>query len=1560
VTPPDTRETMAPDRWQRVQDLLADAIDCPPSERAALLDARCGGDAALRDEVESLLVAHDGAGLVDQLAPLVKPPHAWIPQIEAIEWTGRRVGRYLVQELLGAGGMGVVYKAVDDRLGRQAALKFLPSHLSADQIAKSRFVTEARAAAALDHPNVCTIYEIGETDDGQLFIAMPLYEGETLHARLHRGRLSFQDALPIALQVARGLGRAHESGIVHRDVKPANIVLLSDGTAKVLDFGIAQIRDRAFADPQTLIGTVAYMSPEQASGGPVDARSDVWSLAVVIHEMVAGVRPFGDGDAPDAVQAILTDEPRLTATSYPDVPAGIDRVLRRALAKAPEQRYASMSVLAAELMALAAITDDGISGQPFGIADDPSRVSTTERRRAAVLVTVVSDYSSLVDQMTPTEAHRLIGLLRDTAVDVAREFGGLVNQAIGEEIVSLFGVPVAHDDDDLRAVRAALELHARVRALSVVTSPASATLSIQSGLHVGAVVARRLHEGPRRYEVAGAPATLAARLAAVAPRDAVLVSPEAQRLIGPYMQTARCPPVVLDSQVGPVAPWQVLGESGIATRLEASTRAGLTPYVGRQSELSLLLSQVTTAANAGAVLAVVGEAGAGKSRLLYELHERLRTTTDVRVLRARCHAYGDSVPYGVFVQILCAVLDLRAPLGNADAVIARIRAVDPSLEPFLPLFLHLLSVSSERHALPKHLHGEHLQSALLDALATMVSTLTRRGPVGILVEDWHWADTGSRAAFLRVAELVGSCPLVLILTSRVEHGDDREWPARATRLHLARLGFADSVAIMQAVLGVRKVSDALARHIYDRAGGNPFFIEQLCAALLERRALTISAEEAGAESGDSTLSLPDTVQGVIRARLDNLEVHALETIRVASVIGWDFDHALLAEVAPANVDLGPALAALETAGLIQQTAVAPTISYRFTHALTQEVCYDTLVGHQRKTLHGVIGRALASAHARRIDDGAALLAYHFGRAEEWSAAIRFGRRAAERAIALSQFADALITLDHVLEWVSRLQGDEPGDLVADVLLQQERVCETLGLRARQQQIIDSLITRLAAAGASPRLAEVYLRQGDLSTLLKRFDEADRALGTAIRIGHEHGDATLLRSGLRSLGLLRWHEGRHAEAMDITQRVLAIDRECDDEDAVAVDLTNLGSILRAMGDYAGARTHLEAALALPVIRRDPKKVLYTRHNLANVHRAMGDLDRALECLQQNDDAAREHLLPIQRSFHLTSIAHIQMQQGRIDAALETYRAAVDLSRRARHADGLVQSLRMLGNALLGLGRYDEALPYLQEATQLFAQLEDHVSEAEMWTGVAQILERRSPEAAADAWNTVLALQRQRGDARGELMAREGVARALRTTRADEAIAAYESALALSTTIGARAREAALRNVLGNLHWERGRYAEALRFYESALALVRDHGTRADEVAILNSLGVCLTKLGRRDEARTVLEQSLARSRETGARQLEAHALAALGQVSLGAQDLDAAAYYFDQSRAVRHATGDRAGEGWMYLRTAAIQQLRGHGAAARSAIDLARSAAAETQDLALTDACAAAARETGHA
>jgi serine/threonine protein kinase len=206
---------------------------------------------------------------------------------------GQTISHYKILEKLGEGGMGVVYKAEDTKLGRKVALKFLPPYLTRDSEAKTRFTQEAKAASALDHPNVCTIYEVGETGEGQLFIAMACYEGEILKERIARGPLPLEEAIDIAQQIGRGLTKAHAKEIVHRDIKPANIFVTDDGLVKILDFGLAKLVGQTrLTRKGTTMGTVAYMSPEQAHSEEVDHRTDVWSLGVVLYEMVTGELPF--------------------------------------------------------------------------------------------------------------------------------------------------------------------------------------------------------------------------------------------------------------------------------------------------------------------------------------------------------------------------------------------------------------------------------------------------------------------------------------------------------------------------------------------------------------------------------------------------------------------------------------------------------------------------------------------------------------------------------------------------------------------------------------------------------------------------------------------------------------------------------------------------------------------------------------------------------------------------------------------------------------------------------------------------------------------------------------------------------------------------------------------------------------------------------------------------------------------------------------------------------------------------------------------------------------------
>ena len=288
---------------------------------------------------------------------------------------GKTISHYKIIEKLGEGGMGVVYKAEDTKLKRTVALKFLPRELTCDPYAKQRFLQEAQAASALDHSNICTIHEIGETGEGQLFIVMACYEGETLKTRIEHGALSTENSLDVAAQIACGLAKAHEQGIVHRDIKPANIFITRDGVVKILDFGLAKLAGgkTTLTKAGTTLGTVAYMSPEQARGENVDHRTDIWSLGVVLYEMLNRQLPFRGEFDQAVVYSILNEEAKLMMSLHPNVPRELDLIVKRAITKNRDERYQQMRDFLTDLIAVREKLESEISkSQATGKQSVPS------------------------------------------------------------------------------------------------------------------------------------------------------------------------------------------------------------------------------------------------------------------------------------------------------------------------------------------------------------------------------------------------------------------------------------------------------------------------------------------------------------------------------------------------------------------------------------------------------------------------------------------------------------------------------------------------------------------------------------------------------------------------------------------------------------------------------------------------------------------------------------------------------------------------------------------------------------------------------------------------------------------------------------------------------------------------------------------------------------------------------------------------------------------------------------------------------------------------------------
>jgi eukaryotic-like serine/threonine-protein kinase len=359
------RSPMTPARFQTIEEIFLAALEQKPDQVSAFLDKACGGDAVLRREVEALLASDRRAGRFIE-GSTVGLATKIIENQKGHSLVGQTIGHYKIFKLISTGGMGEVYLATDIVAGRKAALKLLPLRFTGDAARLKRFQQEAHAVVALNHPNILTVYEIGE-DHSIHYIASELIEGETLRQRLMRGRMQLSEGVDIAIQVASALAVAHEAAIVHRDIKPDNIMLRPDGYVKVLDFGIAKLAESAFAEATadgagsmtlaetnlgSILGTVRYMSPEQACGGQVDKSTDIWSLGVVLYEMITGHVPF-TGDTPREVMSSILEKEPLPLTSYvAHIPAELHQIISKTLRKDREERYHSARELLEALKGL--------------------------------------------------------------------------------------------------------------------------------------------------------------------------------------------------------------------------------------------------------------------------------------------------------------------------------------------------------------------------------------------------------------------------------------------------------------------------------------------------------------------------------------------------------------------------------------------------------------------------------------------------------------------------------------------------------------------------------------------------------------------------------------------------------------------------------------------------------------------------------------------------------------------------------------------------------------------------------------------------------------------------------------------------------------------------------------------------------------------------------------------------------------------------------------------------------------------------------------------------------
>jgi class 3 adenylate cyclase len=730
-----------------------------------------------------------------------------------------------------------------------------------------------------------------------------------------------------------------------------------------------------------------------------------------------------------------------------------------------------------------------------------------ERKLVTVMFADLSGFTALSEALDPERVRGIVNRCFNALVPIVERYGGTVDKFIGDEIMALFGAPVAHENDAELALRAALEMR---DALTALNADDGTDLGMHIGVNSGTVVTGGLgSDGREQYSVIGDTVNLAARLAAAAPGGEILVGPATQRLTAPLFDFTLLPPITVKGKAEPVAVARL--ERARTDARRARGAAGLvSPLVGRDEELGLVTAEVRRLSEGtGAVVAVSGEPGLGKSRLMAEA--RQSTENEARWVEGRAHSYTAGISYSMGRGVVCAVLGLApdvAPAaldGALRSLLSRLFDQEAAAEvrPFLARLCDLSSEAPEQGRLGA-LSPEALRAGIRRAFAELVGALCDQGPIVLVWEDLHWADPSSLDLLAAVAELTLRRPLLLLLAFRPQEGEASEWhrrtlgedsgrgPAlRTLTVGLAPLTESDSSLLVENLLRVENLPAAARRTILGKAEGNPFFLEELLRSLLDSGLLILDGERVLATRTIEDVDVPDTVQGVIAARIDRLPGEDKKTLQTAAVIGRVFQEKILARLLDGEAaceDLDCHLAELERRELVRRRSDLELI---FKHAITQDVTYHGLLVKRRRELHRATAEAIEALFPDRLDELSGTLAHHYTQAAIPERALHYLTVAAARAASTYSNAEAIAYYRAALE-AATAAG------VAGVAPLHERLGELLTTSGEHEAARTQFLAALAVEPPLDAVGRARLERRTAKTWVaeRRFAEAVEGFAVA--------------------------------------------------------------------------------------------------------------------------------------------------------------------------------------------------------------------------------------------------------------------------------------------------------------------------------------------------------------------------------------------------------------------------------------------------------------------------------
>ncbi|MGD8891142.1 MAG: adenylate/guanylate cyclase domain-containing protein, partial [Desulfobacterales bacterium] len=844
-----------------------------------------------------------------------------------------------------------------------------------------------------------------------------------------------------------------------------------------------------------------------------------------------------------------------------------------------------------------------------------------ERKLVTVLFADVASYTSMSENLDPEEVHHIMDGCFKILMDEIHKYEGTINQFTGDGVMALFGAPVAHEDHAQRACHAALAIQEAVAAYGErIKRDHGQDFKMRIGLNSGPVIVGAIGDDLRMdYTAVGDTSNLAARMESVAEPGSILVSDNTHKLVGYFFEFEPLGKIQIKGKDQPQEAHKLIRTTDVATRIEASLVRGLTQLVGRQPEMDILnTAWQRVKSGEGRVVDVVGEAGVGKSRLIYEFQKTI--AKEATILTGVCIQYGRSINFLPVIDVVKAAFGIKEGMSEQEAGQCIGAIATNGLASMIPFYLNLLTLKTDD---PKFnsLNPEGRKFGTFEAVKNLLLTLSEETPLVVFIEDIHWIDKISEDFFNFFTHNIHGRPIMMLTAYRPEAEPPWTKGAHYRQLGLQTLSANSSVRLVRNILGDRELDPVLEEKIVAKTGGNPFFVEEMVRELLERGDVVQKGDRYVSQKPIDQLIIPNSVQGVLAARMDRLSEDLKQTMQVASVIGRDFAYKILRSIMQLGDELRGHLTNLVGVEVLYEKALYPELEYIFKHALTQEVAYESLLKQRRREIHGRIARTIEELYADRLEQHYELLAHHWELSESPDRSIEYLVLAGEKSFR-NQAAHAAV------------------DFYTRVLNQIEKA----GKSADPDQIMQIRV----------RLAESLHSMGKIEESYENFQEA-------MQLARELGDQPKLLEILSEIPFLIYNTTLKDRTPHICEQGLKLSRDLEDKGTEAF-ITALHAYWRYHWQRSDEYETFQNCLSMAEKSGQPRALLLTRAYLAVVERFRGNPRRALELTEALIE-------PLQSAFLLGSANYLnllfswaQTEIGRYNEAVRYLEQGLDIAKK----------------------------------------------------------------------------------------------------------------------------------------------------------------------------------------------------------------------------------------------------------------------------------------------------------